>query len=80
MSRLILQSALFKLDEGMTAETIGRAVEIFFREKKKMLAEGMTTPEGYLVQAKEEQSWKKFAGWIRRLKFKFFNRHRIQLQ
>ena len=55
-------SKLFKLDDGMTAETIGRAVEVFFREKKKMLAEGMTTPEGYLVQAKEEQSWKKFAG------------------
>lgn len=56
------ESKIFKLDEGMTAETIGIAVESFFREKKGMIAEGLVTPEGYLVQAKEEQGWKKFAG------------------
>ncbi|MEO1769749.1 zinc ribbon domain-containing protein [Candidatus Enterococcus ferrettii] len=56
------ESKMFTLEEGMTAESVGRGLEIFFREKKKFVVEGMVTPEGYLVQAKEEQSWKKFAG------------------
>lgn len=56
------ESKMFTLEEGMTAESVGRGLEIFFREKKKFVVEGMATPEGYLVQAKEEQSWKKFAG------------------
>jgi RNA polymerase subunit RPABC4/transcription elongation factor Spt4 len=56
------ESKMFKLDNEMTAESIGLGLESFFREKKKMVSEGVVTPEGYLVQAKEEQSWKKFAG------------------
>jgi RNA polymerase subunit RPABC4/transcription elongation factor Spt4 len=55
-------SKLFKLEDGMTAETIGIGVEGYLREKKNLIAEGMKTPEGYLVQGKEESKWKKIAG------------------
>ena len=58
-------SKLFKLDDGMTAETIGRAVEVFFREKKKMLAEGMTTPGLIFIQIKRTILGKNLQGWTR---------------
>lgn len=52
---------MFRLEAGMTAETIGIGIEGFLRNKN-LVVEGMKAPEGYLVQAKEEESWKKFAG------------------
>ena len=41
---------------------IGKAIESFLREKKNMEAEFMQTAEGYLVQAKQAESWKKYVG------------------
>lgn len=56
------ESRIFKVESGITIEGIGQELLNFFRNKKQMFAEGMETPEGYLVQSKEEQSWKKFTG------------------
>lgn len=56
-------SKVFKLIDNLDSAAIGRAVEAFLREKKKMVAEGTQTPEGYFIQAKEgDEGWKKIAG------------------
>lgn len=56
------ESKIFRLSEGLDAEKVGRGIENFLRNKKKMLVEGTTTPEGFFIQAKEESGWKKIAG------------------
>ncbi|MBP3854830.1 MAG: zinc ribbon domain-containing protein [Ruminiclostridium sp.] len=56
-------SKVFNLSDGLDAEKVGRAVEVFLRDKKKLTTEGVKTPEGFFVQAKEESDgWKKIAG------------------
>ncbi|EAA0223607.1 zinc ribbon domain-containing protein [Listeria monocytogenes] len=55
-------SRLFKLGKEISIEEIGVGLESFFRNKKNLVAEGINTAEGYLVQAKQEESWKKFIG------------------
>lgn len=55
-------SRLFKLVDGVDIEILGRGIEGFLRDKKNLYAEGMKTAEGYLVQAKQADSWKKFVG------------------
>ncbi|WP_029276228.1 zinc ribbon domain-containing protein [Carnobacterium jeotgali] len=56
------ESKLFKLGKEVSIEEIGVGLESFFRNKKNLIAEGVNTAEGYLVQAKQEESWKKFIG------------------
>lgn len=56
-------SKVFKLLDNLDAVAVGRGVEAFLRDKKKMVAEGAQTPEGYFIQAKEQDDgWKKIAG------------------
>ena len=56
-------SRTFKLIDGVTVEMVGREVECFLRDKKGLTTEGVSSPEGYFVQAKEtEKTWKKIAG------------------
>lgn len=55
-------SRVFKLSDGIDIESIGNAIQGWLREKKQLHAEGMQTNEGYLVQAKQEDSWKKIVG------------------
>lgn len=57
------ESKVFNLISGVDAESVGRATEIFLRDKKHLTTEGVKTPEGYFIQAKEaSDGWKKFAG------------------
>lgn len=56
------ESKVFKLTEGLDAEKVGRGIESFLRDKKKLVTEGTATHEGFFVQAKEESNWKKVAG------------------
>ena len=60
------------ITNGIEIEKIGVAIQGFLREKKGLHAEGMKTPQGYLVQAKEEEGWKNSQGWIHLSKFKCF--------
>ncbi|WP_338207644.1 double zinc ribbon domain-containing protein [Lactiplantibacillus paraxiangfangensis] len=55
-------SKIFKLSDGVDIEKVGQAIQGWLREKKQLHTEGMHTNEGYLVQAKEEDSWKKIVG------------------
>jgi RNA polymerase subunit RPABC4/transcription elongation factor Spt4 len=55
-------SRMFKLDSEVDVEKLGRGIEGFLRDKKNLSAEGIKTNEGYLVQAKQAESWKKFIG------------------
>ncbi|MBU3181834.1 zinc ribbon domain-containing protein [Clostridium psychrophilum] len=55
-------SKLFKLVDCVDIESLGRGIEGFLRDKKNLYAEGMKTPEGYLIQAKQADGWKKFVG------------------
>lgn len=52
-------SKIFKLSDGLDVEKIGQAIQGWLREKKQLHTEVMQTNEGYLVQAKQEDSWKK---------------------
>lgn len=55
-------SKIFRLRDGVTIEGIGREVENFLRNEKELTVEGLSSPDGYLVQAKESSTWKKFTG------------------
>lgn len=55
-------SKVFHITEAITAESVGREVEAFLQGEKGMVTQGLASPDGYLVQAKEESSWKNFAG------------------
>ena len=56
------ESRLFHVKPGITAELIGLKVESFLREDKELTVEGIASSEGYLVQAREGSTWKKFTG------------------
>lgn len=58
------ESKVFRLPEGIDASSVGKEVENFLRSNKKLVTEGVKTPDGYFVQAKEQEgsSWKKLAG------------------
>ena len=55
-------SKIFRIRPGITVELIGNAVENFLRNEKELQVEGIASPDGYLVQARESSTWKKFAG------------------
>lgn len=58
------ESKVFRMPEGIDASAVGKEVENFLRSSKKLVTEGTKTPDGYFVQAKEQEgsSWKKLAG------------------
>ena len=58
------ESKVYRLPEGVDASSVGREVENFLRNKKNLTTEGVKTPDGYFVQAKEQEGsgWKKLAG------------------
>ena len=56
-------SKVFRLAEGMTVVGVGEAIMGYLSSDHNMYAEGTTTPEGYFLQAKSQDSgWKKLAG------------------
>lgn len=57
------ETKIFKLFEGVTFEMVGQAVEGFLRHKKGLTVDGVCSPDGYFVQAKNDSTgWKKLAG------------------
>ena len=56
------ESRVFRKAEGITIEGIGRSVQNFLRSSKGLVVQGGKAGEGYVVQAKEADSWKKVAG------------------
>ena len=55
------ESRVFQKVQGVTVEGIGRSVQNFLR-RKGLIVQGGKAGQGYLVQAKEDDSWKKIAG------------------
>lgn len=55
-------SKVFRLRDGVTIAGIGREVEGFLRHEKELFVEGIESPDGYLVQAREQSTWKKITG------------------
>ena len=56
-------SKVFRLAEGMKITDVGEAIISYLSSDHNMYAEGTTTPEGYFLQAKTQDSgWKKLAG------------------
>lgn len=53
---------VFQKANGVTIEGIGRSVQNFLRSSKGLVVQGGKAGEGYIVQAKEDDSWKKVAG------------------
>ena len=58
------ESKVFKLPENVDATAVGKEVENFLRGGKNLVTEGTKTPDGYFVQAKEQEgsTWKKISG------------------
>ncbi len=56
------ESRVFQKVDGVTIEGIGRCVQNFLRSSKGIMVQGGKAGEGYIVQAKENDSWKKVAG------------------
>lgn len=65
-------SRIFQLTNDVTIENIGIGIQGWLREKKQLHAEGMPTNQGYLVQAKQEDSWKKFMGMDTAIQIQIF--------
>lgn len=57
-----MSSKIFKLSDSVTIQSLGVALVQFFLEKKGMIAEGREIPQGYIIQAKNRESWKKMVG------------------
>lgn len=55
------ESRVFQKVQGVTVEGIGRNVQNFLRNKG-LVVQGGKAGQGYIVQAKEDDSWKKIAG------------------
>ena len=55
-------SKIFRMRGDVTVEGIGREVENFLRNEKELEVEGIASTDGYLVQAREASTWKKFTG------------------
>ncbi len=53
-------SKIFKLIDGIDTDLIAHGIEGFLRDKKNLTTESLKTPEGWLIQAKQTESWKKF--------------------
>lgn len=68
-------SKVFKLLDNLDAVVVGRGVEGFLRDKKNMVAEGAQTPEGYFIQAKEQDDgWKKIEQvWVRLYRYRCYS-------
>ncbi|WP_125767213.1 zinc ribbon domain-containing protein [Lapidilactobacillus wuchangensis] len=56
------ESKTFRLDNGVDLEGISQGLVNFLQFEKNLEAEAVPTEQGYLVQAKNQESWKKFAG------------------
>ena len=58
------ESRVFNLPEGINAAVVGKEVENFLRGNKNLFTEGVETPDGFFVQAKEHDgaTWKKISG------------------
>jgi len=63
---------MFNLANGVDIEKLGIGIQNWLRSKKQLHAEGMSTPQGYLVQAKQEDSWKKVVGMDTAIQIQLF--------
>lgn len=57
------ESRVYQKVNGVTIEGIGRSVQNFLRSSKGLVVQGGKAGEGYIVQAKEDDSWKKGGGY-----------------
>lgn len=55
-------SRVFRQVEGVNVADIAREVEFYLRNNKGMVSETIEAPNGYLVQAKQDDKIKKFVG------------------
>lgn len=56
------ESRVFQKTNGVTIDGMGRSVQNFLRSSKGLVVQGGKAGEGYIVQAKEDDGWKKVAG------------------
>ena len=56
------ESKIYRFPAELSYARLGDAIVVWLRDRKKMVAEGVSAPNGYLVQAKAPKTWKKFVG------------------
>ena len=56
------ESKIYRFPSELTVTKLGDAMVVWLRDRKKMTAEGISAPNGYLVQAKVPNSWKRYVG------------------
>lgn len=56
------ESRVFQKTNNISIEGIGRSVQNFLHSSKGLVVQGGKTGQGYVVQAKEDDGWKKVAG------------------
>lgn len=69
---MMADSKMFMLTNDVDIEKIGHGIENWLQVKKQLYVEGMVTNEGYLVQAKQQDSWKKLVGMDSALQVQLF--------
>lgn len=56
------EAKMFKLRNGVTLDTVCSGVERYLQKEKNLYVDILETAEGYFIQAKEPEGWKKLAG------------------
>lgn len=54
--KIMADSKIFKLIDGIDTDLIAHGIEGFLRDKKNLTTESLKTPEGWLIQAKQTDS------------------------
>lgn len=53
---------IFNLEEEITSMSVAEAVDKFFIDKKGLISEILETPDGIIIQARPNDTWKKYIG------------------
>lgn len=53
---------IFNLEEGITPINVAKGVEGFFIDNQGLISEIIETPNGIIIQARPNDSWKKYVG------------------
>lgn len=53
---------MFKLSDDLTIDAIGRGIEGYMHEKKKMKTQAVSSREGYVIKGESEESWLRLVG------------------
>lgn len=53
---------MFNLENNLTVDAVGKGIEDFLRDKKKMKTQAVKNGDNYVIKAESEETWLRFVG------------------